>query len=292
MNELYTFAATYAMKRPVRINIRLPSKLPTNMIQFSDLCVKYNILDLYIWLSWRFPQFFVEKETCMQQRAYALALIEETLMSTGSTFITRNSLNDDYSEMRRKLGNLTGNTFLPPDLDDMRSIRASTKMYLEQLSSLNPTFRRKHWGKVGEVGEVKGIKSSAINSGNTVFKKKIGVISNTSNLPMNISNTSNSNISPSDNTENTNTTTSMSMKVKTWRKVDTNDKIDPSKSDLLGRSMESTWTKKNIKNTKNTLKKVTNKLSVVNHSAEDKANESNVNNVNKVKTYVKNEIPF
>ena len=184
MNELYAFAATYALKRPVRINIRLPSKLPNTIIAFSDLCVKHNIIDLYIWLSWRFPKFFVEKEICMQQKNYALGLIEETLMVTGATFNGGNSLNDDYIETRKKLAKLTNNTFLPPsgDLDCFKSVRESTRLYLEQLESIAPTFRRKQWGKVsredvqdknkGPREETSAQKPVAAHNSNSAWKKR------------------------------------------------------------------------------------------------------------------------
>ena len=185
MNELYTFAATYAMKRPVRINLRLPSKLPNTIIAFSDLCVKHNIIDLYIWLSWRFPKFFVEKEICMQQRNYALGLIEETLMTTGSAFNGKSSLNDDYTETRKKLAKLTNNTFLPPDLDGFKSVRESTKLYLEQLESIAPTFRRKQWGKVTSEEDASNVRSNVLSksgqgnsgsNGNSQWTKKPGAV--------------------------------------------------------------------------------------------------------------------
>lgn len=81
MNQLYHFAATYAMKRPVAINIRLPAHPPQNLVDLSLLCYKYNILDLYAWLAQRFPKYFVEKELSIQQRAHAGSLIQRTLES-------------------------------------------------------------------------------------------------------------------------------------------------------------------------------------------------------------------
>ena len=82
MNMLYTFAANYAMKRPVALNVRLPKHRPRDVFEFMELCAKNNILDLYLWLSFRFPTYFIEQEQCLEQRKYALSLIEQSLALT------------------------------------------------------------------------------------------------------------------------------------------------------------------------------------------------------------------
>ena len=76
---LYQFAASYALRRPVALNIRLSRQKPRDILEFSDLCMKHNILDLYLWLSLRFPDYFVEKDLCEAQKAHAIAMIEGSL---------------------------------------------------------------------------------------------------------------------------------------------------------------------------------------------------------------------
>lgn len=49
MTLLYQFAAKYAMQRPVAVNIRLSMHAPQNLEEFGDLCIRHNILDLYLW---------------------------------------------------------------------------------------------------------------------------------------------------------------------------------------------------------------------------------------------------
>jgi hypothetical protein len=48
-------------------------------VELSDLCTKHNIVDLYLWLSNRFPGNFVEREMALRQKAFAIALIQESL---------------------------------------------------------------------------------------------------------------------------------------------------------------------------------------------------------------------
>ena len=79
VNMLYRYAAIYATKRPVPLSIRFPKKEPSDLPQFTELCDKHNILDLYLWLSNRFPKYFIEKENCMELKEYALRVIQSTL---------------------------------------------------------------------------------------------------------------------------------------------------------------------------------------------------------------------
>lgn len=146
MNQLYSFAASYALKRPVGISIKLPSSGPTDMFQFSDLCVKHNMIDLYIWLSWRYPQFFVERDACMLLRDHALELIESTLRN-GNLRSQKGSLSEIYVDLRKKIGANSSESFLPPNMEEFDAVRDTTKQYLEQLQSWDPVFRRKVWDR-------------------------------------------------------------------------------------------------------------------------------------------------
>jgi Mitochondrial degradasome RNA helicase subunit C terminal len=78
---LYQFAAAYAMRKPVALNVRLSRKKPRDVLELSDLCIKHNTLDLYLWLSIRFPAFFVEQDVCQEQKAFAIECIQGSLES-------------------------------------------------------------------------------------------------------------------------------------------------------------------------------------------------------------------
>jgi hypothetical protein len=84
MHILYQFAASYAMKRPVALNVRLPSRKPRTVQQIQELCQKHNYLELYLWLGLRYPKFFVEREICQMQKVHALKMIEEALLMISS----------------------------------------------------------------------------------------------------------------------------------------------------------------------------------------------------------------
>jgi hypothetical protein len=47
------------------------------VVELSDLCTKHNIIDLYLWLSNRFPAHFVEREQAIAQKAFAITLIQQ-----------------------------------------------------------------------------------------------------------------------------------------------------------------------------------------------------------------------
>jgi len=81
MTLLYQFAAKYALQRPVAVNIRLSLQAPRNLDEFGDLCMRHNILDLYLWLSNRFPKYFIERDMCLQQKSFAAQMIEDTLVA-------------------------------------------------------------------------------------------------------------------------------------------------------------------------------------------------------------------
>lgn len=82
MVALYEFAAKYALKRPVALNIRLSKDLPRNLDEFEDLCVRHNILELYVWLANRFPKYFIELDLCQEQKNFAIKQIETTLLAS------------------------------------------------------------------------------------------------------------------------------------------------------------------------------------------------------------------
>jgi len=76
---LSQFADAWARGKPTALNIRFPPKPPKSVVELSDLCTKHNIVDLYLWLSNRFPGHFVERDMALRQKAFAIALIQESL---------------------------------------------------------------------------------------------------------------------------------------------------------------------------------------------------------------------
>ena len=79
MNQLYAYAATYSMQRPVALNCRMASTVPRDIDQLTSLCDKHQVVDLYLWLSLRFPKYFIEREKALEQKRFAVDNIQSTL---------------------------------------------------------------------------------------------------------------------------------------------------------------------------------------------------------------------
>ena len=62
-------------------NVRLPKAKPSRLSDLHDLCSKHNVLDLYLWLAFRFPETFPEAHTALAQKQRCIALIATTLAS-------------------------------------------------------------------------------------------------------------------------------------------------------------------------------------------------------------------
>jgi hypothetical protein len=110
MGMLYTFAATYAAKRPVPLGIRLTATEPTDLEEFRELCLKHSIIDLYLWLSLRFPKYFIEKSIALELKAAAIQTIERTLSK--KTLRNTYSIRFAYSRFRTGKAGRLGS--LPP----------------------------------------------------------------------------------------------------------------------------------------------------------------------------------
>jgi len=102
MNVLYDYAAKFALQRPVALNIRLSRSIPSDLDGFTDLCVRHNILDLYLWLSNRYPKYFIEHDLCLEQKSFAIQQIEATLVS--SPLQREYSHSENYMRLRSKQG--------------------------------------------------------------------------------------------------------------------------------------------------------------------------------------------
>jgi ATP-dependent RNA helicase SUPV3L1/SUV3 len=133
MDILYRYAALYAMNRPVRAEIRIPRSLPGDIEAFSDLCVKNNMLELYLWLSFRFPTNFIERDLVMELRDEAVRLIAVSLLQRrlGSEY----SLPDGYQRMQRLLSKSRqkGELFPMPPHEYSEGIREDYKKYLQEI---------------------------------------------------------------------------------------------------------------------------------------------------------------
>ena len=130
MNQLYQFAATYAMRKPVALNVRMSRHKPRDVIELSDLCLKHNSLDLYLWLSFRFPEFFVEQELCLEQKAFAIMAIEDSL--DAHSLQQRFSHSQEYQTVRNSV--LNGDALgLPP-----ASYGAVRDTYAKNIQSISP----------------------------------------------------------------------------------------------------------------------------------------------------------
>ena len=79
LSMLIKFAEAWAQGRPTSINVRFGHKPPSNVLELTDLCTRHNIIDLYLWLSNRFPGNFVERELALRQKDHAILLIQKGL---------------------------------------------------------------------------------------------------------------------------------------------------------------------------------------------------------------------
>lgn len=129
MNRLYHFAATYAQMRPVTLNIRLNKRLPRDLEEFSDLCDKHNVIELYLWLSLRFPKFFIEQEICREMKSFAVKQIERTLQSTALS--ESYAYGKEYVKLRTRLAKEAEDLYPP---EEFGVVRETAMKYLDAIS--------------------------------------------------------------------------------------------------------------------------------------------------------------
>ena len=101
MNLLYQWAAVYAQGKPVACNVRLSHRIPRDVIEMEEVCLKHNLFELYLWLSLRFPQYFIEKESVIEQKQHALKLVHRSLHS--KLFIQTHSYSSSYTSTRNAI---------------------------------------------------------------------------------------------------------------------------------------------------------------------------------------------
>eukprot|EP01034_Spumella_vulgaris_P021411 gene21412-27441_t len=130
MHVLYEFAAIYAQQRPVPLNVRLMKKMPRDLEAFTSLCVKHNVLELYQWLSFRFPKYFIERDSCLRLKTFAINQIERTLMS--SSMSQTYNYSDKYQNMRKNLVK-SGRDQYPPE--EFGVVRETAKGFIDALDA-------------------------------------------------------------------------------------------------------------------------------------------------------------
>jgi ATP-dependent RNA helicase SUPV3L1/SUV3 len=101
MNRLYDWATVYSMNRPVFLDIRINKELPQNVEELTDLIMKNACIDLYLWLSMRFPKNFLEVEKAARLHDGAVKLIADTLAER--KLKQAYDLTNGYLTIRRKL---------------------------------------------------------------------------------------------------------------------------------------------------------------------------------------------
>ena len=206
MNMLYSFAATYATKRPVALNVRLPGQKPRDVFEFMDLCAKNNILDLYLWLSFRFPTYFIEQDRCNEQQKYALGLIEQSLAKTQLHQDFDHT--DDYRRIREGFVDKYPDLLPPEAWGDVRETmkeqlkdlkERGLELYCYKTSSVRSGYKNRNSYQRKDQGR------NARNDTNAYMKRKSNNNNNNNNIKNNDNNNNNSD-SSSDNTNNTKTT--------------------------------------------------------------------------------------
>jgi ATP-dependent RNA helicase SUPV3L1/SUV3 len=140
MNVLYQFASQYAQGRPVALNVRLNKRSPENVKELDLLCERHNSLDLYVWLSFRFPKYFVEREKALEQKEHAVRQIQRSLGIALQQ--EKYSHSDSHAKTHMKLRKKTGDG-LPPQ--QYGNVRNTMRQLLSDVPSDSLTlYPRKH----------------------------------------------------------------------------------------------------------------------------------------------------
>lgn len=76
------YARAHAQEQSVALDIYLPKYAPQTAESLRDVEIKAQIIDLYLWLSFRFEPTFTEKELALELKARVLELVEQGLINT------------------------------------------------------------------------------------------------------------------------------------------------------------------------------------------------------------------
>ena len=83
-------------------NVRLPKGRPSKLSDLHDLCSKHNVLDLYLWLAFRFPETFPDSAAATAQKQRCIALIAATLESRTLELPAKKGADDAEKKTRAK----------------------------------------------------------------------------------------------------------------------------------------------------------------------------------------------
>lgn len=76
------YARAHALGQSVKLDIFLPRNAPHTADQLRDVEIKAQIIDLYLWLSFRFETTFVENDAAIEMKQRVLELVEQGLINT------------------------------------------------------------------------------------------------------------------------------------------------------------------------------------------------------------------
>lgn len=81
-------------------SVRLPTRPPKKLFELHDLCSKHNVLDLYLWLSFRFPNTFLDADLARAQKFRCIRLIHQALAE--NTLDLPTALSDSKVDVRHR----------------------------------------------------------------------------------------------------------------------------------------------------------------------------------------------
>ncbi|KAG1705594.1 hypothetical protein DVH05_003281 [Phytophthora capsici] len=76
------YARAHSLSQSVKLDIYLPKYPPRTAEALGDVEIKAKIIDLYLWLSFRFEETFVEKNLALELKTQVLELVEQGLVNT------------------------------------------------------------------------------------------------------------------------------------------------------------------------------------------------------------------
>ncbi|OQR94875.1 ATP-dependent RNA helicase SUPV3L1 [Thraustotheca clavata] len=99
------YAMAHSEGREVPLDIFLPRFAPKNELALRDIEIKAKIIDVYLWLSYRFPETFKMQDQAIELKSRVLELVEEGLVnvtySKEKTQAKRGAWNEDRTKFIR-----------------------------------------------------------------------------------------------------------------------------------------------------------------------------------------------
>lgn len=79
LRMLRSWAKRYSEGKPVNIYVDVPRAVPKTSAQLKELELAYKVLEAYCWLSFRYPEFFVERSLAEKRKQRCQQLIDSAL---------------------------------------------------------------------------------------------------------------------------------------------------------------------------------------------------------------------